>query len=171
MERKFTAEKFTHLPSGVKFAKGILAVDETEIDMVPAGLKGIKGIIFNKMPLFVAPDFNGYVIHSAAAGYAVMNDEELKEAKIRYKANKKMVEAPRYVEKEDGSLSLCSLPKNINVVLKPYAGYYLDLTQTDIVEKQTIKNFEEIILYPKRFLLTETKEPQKICSNEGFMND
>ena len=70
-----------------------------------------------------------------------------------------------YTVNEDGSLSLCSLPTNMNIILKPYVGRYLDLTQTDVIEKQELKGFLGTILYPKRSTLSNA--PQKVLHHKG----
>ena len=53
----------------------------------------------------------------------------------------------------------------MRVILKPYEGYYLDLTQTDVIEKQEFKGFQGTILYPKRSTLTNA--PQKVTYHKG----
>ena len=174
------AEKFERLPHAMRLAihtsslldlfdttSSWLDLSSTRVDMVPAGLKGVEVVVFNNKPLYIAPDYEGLVmVPGGMAGVTDMQEEDIEAAKERYKANQEMVEKPRYVEEEDGSLSLCSLPKNMHLILKNYSGSYLDLTETDVIEKQNLEGFKDIILYPKRKQLT-MKSPQKIAHHKG----
>ena len=164
-------EKFERLPLGMSFGSGVIRLDftQTKVDMVPAGLTGIKYLEFFKKPLYISPDYEGQVIYSegaySLAGCDFMDDDEIEAAKKRYTENREFVEKPRYVENEDGSLSLCSLPTNMRIISKPYKGFYLDLTQTDVIEKQEFKGFQGTILYPKRSTLSNA--PQKVMHHKG----
>ena len=66
-----------------------------------------------------------------------------------------MDKKPRYIEEEDGSLSLCSLPGNMVVYNNPFLGYCLDLTRTSISEKQKLGGFKDVVLYPKKAVQEE----------------
>ncbi|MBO7483534.1 MAG: hypothetical protein J6T55_00200 [Alphaproteobacteria bacterium] len=164
------AEKFDCLPLGMRLAPGaanLLDLSVTHVDMIPSGLKGIRTIIFSKEPLYISPDFDGEVlVPGGNSGICFMANDLIKQAKVRYSANQEMVERPRYIQEEKGSLALCSLPKNMHVVLQNYANYYLDLTETDIVKKQNLEGFKDIILYPKKNQLT-INATQKILHHHG----
>ena len=141
-------DKFDHLPEQMELnARGHLCLTHTKIDMVPAGLKGICFVFMDKKPRYIAPDFSGWVLYD---NFKDMDKLEVQAAKARYTAYRDMVEKPRYVEEEDGSLSLCSLPTNMHIFYKQFEGYCLDLTRTSIREKQNLGGFKEVILYPKQ---------------------
>jgi len=164
-------EKFDRLPDEMELdARGELRLDRTEIDMIPAGLKGVSFVILAKEPLYVAPDFKGIVMYYDSNSSIVDMDKlNIEAAKARYNAHREMVEKPRYIYKEDGSLSLCSLPTNMRVFHKKFeGGYCLDLTQTSIREKQNLGGFREIILYPKKPIQQEFtfSFPKKICRHK-----
>lgn len=153
---KFTyGEKFDCLPEKMELdARGELRLERTRVDMVPAGLKGVTFVFMDKKPRYIAPDFKGIVLYYNSRkflGIGDMTKEEVEIAKARYTADRENVEKPRYIQEEDGSLSLCSLPSDMHILSKPYeGGYYLDLTRTSISEKQNLGGFKNIILYPKK---------------------
>ena len=148
------AEKFESLPDIQLDGRGGLRFENTKIDMIPAGLKGVTFVYFTKKPRYIAPDFDGIVVCYDPKGIhhiADMDKLEIETAKARYLAEREKVEKPRYIEEEDGSLSLCSLPTNMQVLYKQFeGGYFLDLTRTSIWKKQNLAGFKNIILEPKK---------------------
>ena len=144
----------------------------TEVDMIPAGFetKGFNEIVvdFKKKPLFIAPDFKGKV----TVNHSFMKAEEIEEAKDRYERYREWVELPRYIEAEDGTLSLCSLPKGIKIIRESFStSWFLDLTQTDITEKQVFGKyhpaFNKVIVNPVRHSsLSEMPNPQKLAGHK-----
>jgi len=171
-------KKFDFLPDQMELdAHGRLRLDKTEIDMVPAGLKGIVCIILGKKPIYVAPDFEGIVLYCNPCYHPqgkftidLMGRNDIKAAQNRYIAYREMVEQPRYIHGEDGSLTLCSLPTNMRIFAKSFlSDYCLDLTQTTITKKQNLIGFKEIILYPKKNVQQEFPFvlAQKITHHKG----
>ena len=146
------AEKFDRLPDQMEISvRGHLCLTRTKIDMVPAGLEGVYFIFMDKKPRYVAPDFKGSVLYNDSNCTNDMDKLEIQAAKARYTAYRDMVEKPRYIEEEDGSLSLYSLPTEMHIFHKPFGGgYCLDLTRTSVTEKQNLGGFKEILLYPKK---------------------
>ncbi|MBO7483613.1 MAG: hypothetical protein J6T55_00610 [Alphaproteobacteria bacterium] len=139
---------------------------KTKVDMIPAGLKGVESVHFDKKPLFIAPDFEGEVTFN---DFTPMKEKEIKEAKARYNRFRKWVESPRYIEESDGTLSLCSLPKDIKIANEYRNHWHLDLTQTDITEGQGFKVlFADVTVhyYPKRVSLSDMPTPQKVSSHK-----
>ena len=165
------AEKFTHLPCEMCLQGDTLIfmpiAPSSELDMVPAGLKGIKGIVFDHKPLFIAPDFDGHIMYPGARSVdgSCMSEAEMEQAKARYSAYREMVEKPRYIKARDGSLLLCSLPKNMNFIYKRGIGRFLDLTYTDVVKRQKFDGIQKVILYPKKDPSLEIKTPRKVISH------
>ena len=145
---EFIYEQFYALPEQMEInARGHLRLDRTEIDMIPAGLEGVYFVFMGKKPRYIAPDFKGSVIYG---DFKDMDKQEIQVAKARYVAHRDMVEKPRYIHNENGSLIPCSLPTNMHIFYKPLVGYCLDLTQTSIIQKQKLGGFKEVILYPKK---------------------
>ena len=166
---KFT-DKFDSLPEQMELnARGHLCLTHTKIDMVPAGLKGIYFIFMAKKPRYVATDFKGVVMYEDSGHIKDMDNLDIQEAKARYSVYREMVEKPRYIKEEDGSLSLCSLPTDMRIFHKPFVGYCLDLRQTSVKEKQNLGGFKEIILYPKRPVQMEfdLTFPKKLAHHKG----
>ena len=142
------ADNFDRLPEQMELnSRGHLCLMNTKIDMIPAGLKGIYFVFMAKKPRYIAPDFKGTVIYG---DFKDMDSLEVQAAKARYTFDQEKVEKPRYIEEEDGSLSICSLPTNMHIFYKQCEGYCLDLTRTSVKEKQNLGGFKEIILYPKK---------------------
>ncbi len=170
---EYLPEKLGGMGEYQVFGRGALFdlyLDETKVDMIPAGLKGVTCVYFKKKPLFIAPDFEGEVrIHDC--DYSLMEEEEIKAAKVRFNRYREWVESPRYIKESDGSLSLCSLPKNIKIMCG-YLNYcQLDLTQTDITEKQDFGDaFDKVIVSRLRSSsLSNMPNPQKMASHKGKM--
>ena len=164
-EKQFKfGEKFDRLPVGMRVLTddGFLDLSRTRVDMVPGNLRGVKVVHFSQKPLYISPDFAGVVTYPGGGldGLDWMDEEEIDQAKIMYSSNREVVEKPRYIEED-----VCSLPKNMRFIFKPYVGYYLDLTETDIVEKLNLDGCKDTILYPKRDQLTNGTAPQVICSH------
>ena len=150
------AEKFERLPEEMEInVRGNLCLTRTKVDMIPAGLKGIYFIFMDKKPRYISPDFKGTVMYDDANRIKDMDNLEVQAAKARYIVYRDMVERPRYIEEEDGSLSLCSLPGNMVVYNNPFLGYCLDLTRTSISEKQKLGGFKDVVLYPKKAVQEE----------------
>ena len=157
---KFTyGEKFESLPDIQLDARGGLRLENTKIDMIPAGLKGVTFVYFNKKPRYIAPDFDGIVVcydpHNIYRSID-MDKMEIETAKARYISEREKIEKPRYIQEKDGSLSLCSLPTNIQIFYKQFeGGYFLDLTRTSVTKEQKLHGFKEVILNPKKAVQEE----------------
>ncbi len=143
------SEKFNSLPEKMHLnGRGHLCLEKTEVDMIPAGLKGVTFVHFTKKPLYIAPDFTGYVCYPSPDGlYPItMMPEEVIKAKHNYHENWELVEKPRY--NENGKL--CSLPTDIHITYDLGVGYCLDLRRTSVPEsEQKIGGFKKIIFSPK----------------------
>lgn len=147
-------EKFESLPDIQLDGRGGLRLEDTKIDMIPAGLEGITFVYFTKKPRYIAPDFDGIVVcydpHNVHHALD-MDQLEIEAAKARYIAERTKVEKPRYIQEKDGTLSLCSLPSDMHIFYKPFdGGYFLDLTRTSVSKKQKFSGFKDVILEPKR---------------------
>ena len=176
---KFTyGEKFEHLPNQMELdGRGGLRLENTKVDMIPAGLKGVTFVYFTQKPRYIAPDFDGIVVcHNPKGIHHVIDMDKLdiELAKARYIAEREKVEKLRFIQEKDGTLSVCSLPTNMQILYKQFeGGYFLDLTQTSIREKQKLGGFKDIILEPKKpvqqefpFVLAQKiashKKPQRV---------
>ena len=165
------ADKFNRLPEQMELnARGHLCLTNTKIDMIPAGLKGVCFVFMAQKPRYIAPDFKGTVIYEDSNRFKDMDNLEVQAAQARYTFDRDIVEKPRYIEEEDGSLSLCSLPTDMHIFNKPFeSGYFLDLTRTSVKEKQNLGGFKDIILYPKKAVQQEFSFvfPQKITRSKS----
>ena len=150
-------EKFERLPDQMELnARGHLILTRTKIDMIPAGLKGVTFVCFNKKPRYIAPDFDGIVMYSDSKHITDLDMLDVELAKARYIREREKVEKPRYIQEKDGSFSLCSLPKDMHVIHDLFeGGYCLDLTRTSVSEKQNLGGFRKIILEPKKIVQEE----------------
>ena len=153
-------EKFDRMPNDMELdARGGLRLENTKVDMIPAGLRGTTFVYLTKKPRYIAPDFDGIVVCYDPQGndrLIDMDKMEIKAAQARYIDNREMVEKPRYIENEDGSLSLCSLPTDMHIFHKLFeGGYFLDLTSTSVSQKQKLGGFKDVILYPKKAVQQE----------------
>ena len=95
-------------------------------------------------------------MYSDSKQIADMDKLDVELAKARYIAEREKVEKPRYIQEKDGTLSLCSLPKDMSITHDLFEGVYcLDLTRTSVTEKQKLGGFRKIILEPKKAVQEE----------------
>lgn len=146
-------EKLTKFSPGVMeylpFSKLLDLSRLLDLDMIPAGLRGVKTIQIrhrfkNDFPRFIAPDFKGEIIYkNSNEVWEKMPDDLVFEAKKNYARYRKQVEAPRYPMR--GLYNLCVLPTKMHFFRKGINGC-LDLSQTTITEKPFILGAFHVIM-------------------------
>ena len=121
-------DKITELPQGIEYSRDTqeLNLTYTNVDMIPRGLKGVKGVKMLKVPTYIASDFSGDVYVSKGSGtFEKLSPIEIYKAKFSYMQDSGFVESLRYAGV--ASLELAVLPSNMRFYEKNGKAY-LDLS-------------------------------------------
>lgn len=149
-------EKLTKFPTGVmeylRFSKTLDTSRLTNLDMIPAGLKGVKVIQVkhekeNDFPRFISPDFMGKIGYVNVDGeWCPMPKDLILEAKKNYIKYRKLVESSRHPK--NGLCPVCVLPTKM-AFLEKGNQIYLDLRKTTITEPPFVLGAYNVIMPQK----------------------
>ena len=165
------AKDLFELPNNIGFDGKSSSLDLTQsyIDMIPAGLKGVKYCHFYDRPKFVAPDFSGDIIIGRNPKITIATGTtEMEDLQKRYERCKEFVEAPRY-RGINGQYHLCTLPNNMLFKEeKHYSAlfYFLDLGKTSIKVTPKIKGVDKVFMPQVKFI-TPTFLTEKCVSHKS----
>lgn len=129
-------KEFHELPLMIYYKNDqCLDLSHSCINVVPAGLRGVKTIQLRERPIAIAPDYMGGVKYEwSAFCFHSLTDEEIKEGKKVYRKNKKFCETPHSWAGGSPHTNYKNLPNNMRFVTVGNRAF-LDLRRSNVVLK------------------------------------
>ena len=109
-----------------------LDLSRSDINIIPAGLKGVDVILLRGKPVAVAPDFKGQIKYGwGVCNFLLLTNTEIKKAKIIYKKYERFCETPHTGIENSPHSDYYNLPKNMHFVTVGNRSF-LDLRKCNV---------------------------------------